>query len=993
MPLTERPAIRAQVYSVPFGVDLSEATAALVLQKCNDDPLQISTVTLLLPNNRAVKAMTEAFVRRAKPGLLLPRMVAVGDLSLDESIGPMLDPLADDATIFPVIAPAARLMLLAQLVAKHRPMGQDISPAEALRLARHLAEMIDELEIEQVGIGAFRDIEIEADLQSHWQSSYGQLMTILPAYRKALAAKQMLGPSERRNILLDRLSTRLRENPPTGLFVAAGITTAATAVARVLANVAKLPMGIVVLPGVDLDMPDAQWEALGPHLKTGDEFKPRRSNETHPQFHLKLLLGRMGIGREEIEPIVSIAANGLQRATTITDIFCLPDETASWGELPAKRKQLPDVYLLEAPDTATEARGIAIKVRQTLEAPQTRISVVTPDRELAVRVAAQLHRWNIVVDDSAGTPLLQTPNGTLILALAEGLASRFAPVSLLAIAKHPLIHAGDGRLGWLEMARRLDLELRGPATGKGLKAVTTLLASSKKADAELSEWWRELHGLLAVLENTDGKPFADIMATIQDTASMLTANGIWKGATGRQFAELWEEFAACDMSIIGRVERAAVPAMLSEMFGCAVVRPPYGGHPRVAIYGLLEARMQQADLVICGGLNEGTWPQIAQPDPWLAPAIRRHLGLATLDRNIGLSAHDLSTALGAKQVLLTRARRDRSGPTVASRFLLRIKALLGNQLGVDQELAALALRIDEPAEREPFAVRPEPAPAADQRKVDLSITDFDQLKSDPYSFYAKRILGLRVLEPVDAEPSYAWRGTLVHDVLEKWFIEDQCDPDRLIARAEALLSNETLDPTMRALWQPRMAEGLRWIAYETMRLQEEEGRQLLVAERSGSTELLGIKIKGRADRIDRLADGSLAIIDYKTGGAPKARQASAGFAMQLGLVGLMAERGAIEDAEGTPTRFEYWSLAKKDGVFGHISRPTSNKATDNYVEADDFVAFIKVQAEEALAKYIIGTAPFAAKLHPEYANYEDYDQLMRLQEWDGRQTVTDGGAG
>ena len=565
MPLTERPAIRAQVYTVPFGIDLSEATAALVLQKCNDDPLQISAATLLLPNNRAVTAMTEAFVRRAKPGLLLPRMVAVGDLSLDESMGPMLDPLADDASIFPVIAPAARLMLLAQLVAKHRPLGQDISPAEALRLARHLAEMIDELEIEQVGIGAFRDIEIEADLQSHWQSSYGQLMTILPAYRNALAAKQMLGPSERRNILLDRLSTRLRENPPTGLFVAAGITTAAKAVARVLANVAKLPMGIVVLPGVDLDMPDAQWETLGPHLKTGDEFKPRRSNETHPQFHLKLLLVRMGIGREEIEPIVSIAADGLQRATTITDIFYLPDETASWGELPAKRKQLPDVYLLEAPDSAAEARGIAIKVRQTLEAPQTRISVVTPDRELAVRVAAQLRRWNIVVDDSAGTPLLQTPNGTLILALAEGLASRFAPVSLLAIAKHPLVHAGDGRLGWLEMARRLDLELRGPATGKGLKAVTTLLASSKKADAELSEWWREFHGLLAVLENTDGKPFADIMATIQDTASMLTANGIWKGATGRQFAELWEEFAACDISVIGRVERAAVPAMLTTM--------------------------------------------------------------------------------------------------------------------------------------------------------------------------------------------------------------------------------------------------------------------------------------------------------------------------------------------------------------------------------------------------------------------------------------------
>ena len=974
---------------MPFGIDLSDATAKLVLDKCGHDPIEISTATLLLPNNRAVKAMTEAFVRRAKPGLLLPRMVAIGDLALDEALGAMLDPLADDAAIFPVIGPAARLMLLTQLITKHRPAGQGISPAEALRLARHLADMIDELEIEQVGPEAFRQTEneIEADLQRHWQSSYGQLMAILPDYRDALAEGKLLGPSERRNILLEWLSTRLRESPPNGLFVAAGITTSAKAVARVLANVATLPQGMVVLPGIDLAMPYSQWEALGPHEKTEEELRPRRSHETHPQFHLKLMLERMGIGREEIEPIAAAAPDAMRRATTITDIFCLPDETANWGALPPSRKQLPGVMMLEASDSAEEARAIAVKVREALEAPEVRISVVTPDRELAVRVAAQLRRWDIIVDDSAGTPLLQTANGTLVLALAEGFASRFTPVSLLAIAKHPLVYAGENRLGWLEMARKLDLKLRGPATGVGLKAITRLLASAKKPDDELSGWWETFQTILGSLENMNGKPFADIMTAVQDVAGTLAQGGIWKGATGRQFATLWEEFAVCDMAAIGRVDRTAVPAILSEMFGRAVVRPPYGGHPRVAIYGLLEARMQQADLVICGGLNEGTWPQIAQPDPWLAPAIRRHLGLATLDRNIGLSAHDLSTALGAKQVLLTRAKRDRSGPTVASRFLLRIKALLGDQIGVETTTAVLAVRIDEPSERVAFAERPKPSPSAEQRKVVLSITDFDQLKSDPYSFYAKRILGLYVLEPVDAEPSYAWRGTLVHDVLEKWFIEDQCEPDRLIERAKALLSNETLDPTMRALWQPRMAAGLRWIAGETMRLQEDEGRELLVAERSGRTELLGVKIKGRADRIDRLADGSLAVIDYKTGGAPKPKQATAGLAMQLGLVGLMAERGAIKDVAGKVGRFEYWSLAKDKGVFGHISQPTSKKPGDNRIEASSFVAFIKTQAEEALAKWIIGTAPFAAKLHPEYANYEDYDQLMRLQEWDGRQPV------
>jgi ATP-dependent helicase/nuclease subunit B len=988
MPKAERPAIRPQLYTVPFGTDLCDATAALVLDKCNNDPLLVSTVTLLLPNNRAIKAMTEAFVRRAKPGLLVPRLAAIGDLALDEALGPLLDPLAGDEAVLPAISPAARTMLLADLVIKHRPKSQPVSPAEALRLARNLADMIDELEIEEVGLERFSDMKVEADLAGHWQNSYGQLLAILPAYRDALMARSLLGPSERRNILLDRLGERLRDTPPAGLMIAAGITTAAKAVARVLSRVAILPQGCVILPGVDLPMADAQWDALGPHARNDDDIKPRRNHETHPQFHLKLLLHRMGFGRDEFE-ILSPAKPATQ-ASSIADIFCLPEDTANWQNLPAAAKKMPHLATLEAADSAEEARAISVKVREALELPGQRIAVITPDRELAVRVAAQLCRWNVIVDDSAGTPILQTPNGTLIAALADVLANRFSPVSVLAVAKHPLVHAGEGRMDWLEQTRKLDLLLRGPSKGIGLKPITALVAGSE--NEELKIFWTGLDALLSNLAATANKPFSDIMDAIQNAAALLTDGAIWKGATGRQFAALWEEFVACDLAAIGRVERTAIPAIISEMFGRAVVRPPYGGHPRVAIYGLLEARMQHADFVICGGLNEGSWPQMAQPDPWLAPAIRRHLGLATLDRNIGLSAHDLSTALGAKQVLLTRAARDRSGPTVASRFMLRIKAFLGDQFRVESAAIDYAQSLDQPMGPMQPANRPQPMPGADQRRVTLSITDFDQLKSDPFGFYAKKILRLRVLDAVDAEPSHAWRGTLVHDILQKWFDEDGCAPAGLMKRAQALLTDLDLDPVLRALWQPRIAEGLRWIALETQRLQAEEGRSLLVAEQEGKMEMSGITITGRADRIDRLADGGLAIIDYKTGMPPKTKQVTAGFALQLGLVGLMAECGTIDGVSGSASRFEYWSLAKDKGSFGYIAVPTSKKPTDNKIDASDFVAFALREVEEALATWINGNGAFTAKLHPEYAKFEDYDQLMRLQEWNGRQPIVDGDA-
>ncbi|MFN5128634.1 MAG: double-strand break repair protein AddB [Sphingomonadaceae bacterium] len=977
---------RAHVFNVPLGNDLCDVTAQWILQSAGADPLAISNNILLLPNNRAIKAMTGAFVRQAAPGMLLPHMVAVGDMQLDEALGPMLDPIQASSAISPAIASFERLMLLSRLVKDHQSGDAPLSPAEALRLARKLAELIDALEVDLVDFSQIADIKIEADLAGHWQSAYARLLQILPAYRSALTARKLMGPAERRNHLLAALEQRLAQNIDTAPVIAVGITTSAKAVARLLRRVARMPNGHVILPGVDLDLSDARWDDLSPSTDDNPGFGRRQNVEVHPQFHLKHLLELMGIDRSEIDILPT--ARLKPESATISEIFCLPEHSIYWQDLPPLRKSLPHVKWLEAEDSAQEAKAIAVRIRGALEVAGKRVALITPDRELAVRVAGQLHRWGIEVDDSAGIPLLQTPPGTLALALVDAIWSRFSASSILAIAKHPLVFAGTQRLAWLDHVRQLDLALRGTASGIGLSAITRRLQTAHKPNEALIAWWSGVATQLAPLERADGQPFEDVLASLRDVATALTDGGIWRGASGRELTQNWEEVTSSDLSTLGRVDATGLLATFKEIFSGAVVRPPYGGHPRVAIYGLLEARLQQADYLICSGLNEGTWPQIAQPDPWLAPAIRRHLKLPTLDRNIGLSAHDLATALGAQEVLLTRARRDRGGPTVASRFLLRIKALMGAALAVDDAHLAWADALDRPAKKEPFAKRPSPMPNAEQRLVSLSVTDFDQLKSDPYSFYAKRILGLPVLEKVDAEPSYAWRGSLVHDILEKWFTHDNCAVDKLVARADVLLAQEANDPLLRTLWQPRIAAGLRWVADETKRLMAEEGRVVAVAEQPGTVHIKGIAVRGRVDRIDRTADGDLVIIDYKTGTPPSTKQINAGFALQLGLIGYMAEELAIKGVSGTASHFEYWSLAKnKAKDFGFIAVPTSTRAADNKPERADFVAFAVAQAEAAISNWILGNTPFTAKLHPEFAIYGDYDQLMRLQEWNGRQAI------
>jgi ATP-dependent helicase/nuclease subunit B len=381
--------------------------------------------------------------------------------------------------------------------------------------------------------------------------------------------------------------------------------------------------------------------------------------------------------------------------------------------------------------------------------------------------------------------------------------------------------------------------------------------------------------------------------------------------------------------------------------------------------------------MILAGLNEGVWPALPAPDPWLAPRLRAELGLPSLERRIGLAAHDFATALGAPRVLVTRARRDARSPAVASRLWLRLEAMTG---GVSRSPlhAKWGRLVDRPAEHRP-ADRPAPAPR--ERPDLISVTEVDRLKADPYAFYARRILRLRTLDPVDADPTAAWRGSAVHEVLDRWMKEDRCDPAKLRPRAEAFLAGASAHPLMRALWQPRLMEAIDFIAAEVEK-KRAEGRRPLAAEVEGMCRIAGIRLKGVADRIDRCADGSLAIVDYKTGQPPSNKAVAEGYSLQLGLLGLIAEHGGFPDIEGEAGCFEYWSLARKGGRLGYVASPVGGRSG---LDAADFTTIAERNFLAAAEKWLTGSEPFTAKLHPEYAPYGDYDQLMRLDEWYGRE--------
>lgn len=976
--MPERPG--PKVYSIAAHRGFADALVAGLVPRYADPEFGLARLTLLLPSGRAVRTMTEAFIRHSGGGLLMPRMAVVGDLDLDETLGPLLDPLGAGEIIPTAADPTRRWLRLAELIREERPA---LKGSALLRLAFDLGRTMDRLLAEEIGPEELledRVIELLGDLAGHWRDSLRLFARVQTRWFAELMERGEFDVADRRGRLFRHAAKRWRANPPQVPIVAAGITSAAKGVADLLRCVARLPQGAVVLPDLDLTMDAAVWDELGTAGARDAEVPFGRDDAvTHPQYHLKVLLNRMWISREEVQPWHRAGAGAApaERSQALSSLFLPPRASRAWVDLPPEKRRLAGVRLMETGNPEEEGQAVALLVRQALQVPEKRVAVVTPDRGLAARVVQHLRRWHIEADDSAGRPLAQTPAGRVLLQLAELVAEHAAPVPLMALLGHPLVRAGETRADWLDNARAFELALRGPRLEPGLEPLR-----AAAADAHVAPWWGEVEAILKPLLAEGEASLADQLDRLIVASETLCGAGLWAQADGRALAAFTEDLRLQARDVGTMLNPGDLPAVLREAMDRVAVRPPWGGHPRVAIYGLLESRMTRAELVVCAGLNEGTWPGAPATDPLLAPAVLRALGVPGADFRIGLAAHDLAGALGAPEVVLSRARRDAGGPAIASRFWLRVEALLGELAEGHREAAipALARTLCEPAPVAPHS-RPKPMPSPEQRKVRISVTALDRLRSDPYQFYASSILRLKELDPLDAEPTAAWQGTVAHEILEKWQ-KTRCPLEMVAAE---VLEQMNAHPLQRALWRPRLIKALEWVAAQ---LAANPDRVPTVVEGWGRMTIRGVEIFGRPDRIDRLPGGGLAIVDYKTGRVPSTAEVDKGYALQLGTLGLMAERGAFPGLEGPAVRFEYWHLGKSDKSetgFGAIKTPLLAEGKRSGIPPEEFLPKVEGYLNEALATWILGDAPFTARLNPDAPGYATYDQLMRLDEWMGRE--------
>jgi len=955
------------LFSISAGQPFADVLAGWVLERYGSDAIALPKVLLLLPSRRACLSLREAFLRSTggKP-TLLPRMQPLGDVDTDV----MLSGLAGAANTPMAPTPSGehkRIFILARLIrAYHGAHGRNERMDHALQQATDVAELLDELEREGGNLSALHGL-VPDQFASHWQQTTDFLNIVAEHWPAIAADKKLVGIEAWRNQALRSLAAMWEKSPPDHPVIAAGSTGSIAATSNLLRVIAGLPQGAVVLPGVDMKASEAYYE---------------HSEESHPQWGLKSLLGELSVSRADVQ---LLGAPEAARAALISRALCPAECFSDWHSVPQDvAKAVEGLALVTCADQQEEASSIALMLRETLETEGKTAALVTHDRKLARRVAAQMQRYGVQVDDSAGKALAVTPAATLMRLLLEVTESNAAPVKLLALLKHPLARVGMERIACLEAARALENELlRGVCPSDGIKGLRAI-AQRKNASREVKALLTALEEMLAPLQqrfHSGGTCELKVLLEMHvASATGIAGEELWQGNEASTLAELFENLREAAEEA-GDVEVSAYPALFDVLLAGKAVRPEFGVHPRIRILSPIEARMQSFDRIILGGMNEGSWPQEAASDPWFNRAMRKAVGLPMPEVQIGLSAHDFTQLAAAGEVIITRAQKVDGSPTSPSRWWVKMETLIGHYGLLDKlqssNYATWADRLDKTDIVEPCA-RPLPVPPLTARPKEIAITQVEKWLKDAYAFYARSVLKLKKLKDVDADPAAADFGDDVHKVLQL-FAEryPAALPDNAL-RDLLHIGHDTFAqkygnyyPVVQAWWWPRFEQMAEWLLLQEAKLRPDAER--VVPEVDGRFELEGITFKGRADRLEKTKTGELAIVDYKTGGAHTKKETAEGNAVQLMLLALLAQEGKWDaDLQGALARLEYWIIG--GGRNNGEVRPVENYDASHLAEVKEKLATL-VRAYQQPDK------GYAANATSDGNKFNDYEHLARTKEW------------
>ncbi len=1018
----------ANVFSIapgaPFLATLADALCNGTLVegfKDTGDPLALSTVTIYVPTRRAARALRSEFARRSVSGAaILPTIKPLGEF--DEDLG-HFDETVDSLSFNEPIGNEERILQLARLVRQwagnipaatrelfgEDPMVLPTTSADAVWLARDLATLMDEAEREGGDWQMLKSIVPEA-LAGWWQLTLNFMAIVTEHWPDHLKSNGLTDPATHRNLILEAEGNRLRSNGSTGPVIAAGSTGSVPATAELLNVIAKLPKGAVVLPGLDFAaaLSDEAWAEL-------DRFKDAPSVFGNPQFGLKRLLDKFQMLRADVREIGSVTSALKSRGKLVSAALMPADVTHLWSGLSGLDvgSGFKQVCEIVAPSESQEALAIAVALREAIENKAYPAALVTTDRTLARRVSAELERFGIKADDSGGTPLDQTPPAALFQMMLDVVFDTPDPARLLALLKHPLTALGMDRKTARRGAEVLEIvRMRGTVVPLDIKSILKVVAEPVTSKDRNQERWTDRYGpkdieLAADIGLALGaalQPLINFMDTTETSVtdacrlSVAVFEALGKDAHGSVKSlyanEAGEAFAKHLRALAGvsndyTFKATEWPSVYRALTSGQSVKPRLGSDPRVFIWGALEARLQDVETVILGGLNEKSWPARPSDDPFLSRSMKGSIGIEPPERRTGLAAHDFQMLMGTKRVILSRAARIEGAPSVPSRWLQRLHAVLGEnatkamQARADNYLSwARGLDLGPKVD---LAKRPCPKPPLDSRPKQFSVTEIETLIRDPYAIHAKRILGLRPLDDLLRDPDVLERGRLFHKIAEVFVAERTSAPGtpaELTEVGKKLFALENLPPETEALWWRRFERMIdEFIAFETTRAEEVASCGVELDSSPIPIDDTGIMLNGRADRIDILTSGGADVLDYKTGSTPSIVQAFQLLSPQLALEAALMARGGFFNGKAVVANDLVYVRMKADGSVNGESVLATKKNTEG-LDAAALGERAWQKLNELMRHYLVFDHGYLSRRAPFKSAFDgDYDHLARSQEW------------
>ncbi|MDA8746606.1 double-strand break repair protein AddB [Litoreibacter sp.] len=962
------PTPTARVFGMPIGVDFPQALVDGILARLQTRPPEaLARVQLYVNTSRMQRRVRRLFA--AKGALLLPQIRLITELSTALNTGQQLD-------IPPAVDGLGRRLDLARLVRALIERDPELAAEEtAFDLADSLATLLDEMQDEAVPVSTVSGLDVSHH-SGHWARSQRFIELVHPY----LAAGAELDTQGRMRAIATALDQIWQVKPPSHPIIIAGSTGSRGTTRAFMKTVARLPQGAVILPGVDFDMPAEVWEKLG---------------EDHPQFRghklmreLDLQRTDLGIWNTELQPqcgdrnkLVSLAL----RPAPVTDAWL--DEGPILANLTAATQ---DLTLVEAPTPRIETLAIALRLRKAAE-DGISAALITPDQTLARRVTAALSAWHIIPNDSAGTRLDLSPPGRLLRQTAAFIGEPVAPAKLLALLKHPLVWA-ENRTAHLSKTRHLEMKILRGGPPALTRSHTQTWADNREADdpgtLEWHDWLWSILDPLSAVRSEDLTQLADLHILQSERLTQGpdgTPPHLWLKSAGEK-AQITMQNLQSASGVAGRYTPSEYRDLLDVLLAREEVRDPFFSHPDIMIWGTLEARVQGAQLVILAGLNDGTWPKMPPPDPWLNRDMRMKAGLPVPEERIGLSAHDFQQAIAADQVWITRSVRDAEAETVQSRWLNRIQNLMSGLPGEGpdafgamqargQDWVKQAQAYDAPRLDLAKATRPAPQPPIDVRPKDLWVTHIETLIRDPYAIYARHILKLRPVKPLRAQADAALRGDVIHKILHAFTAQYKTAlPEHaetvLLEKAQDFFNRHVAWPATRTFWMAKLARAVPWF------VQTENARRALATpdafEADGKRALSSVTftLHGRADRVDRDPQGALVLYDYKTGQLPT-KKVQDHFNKQLPL---LAAIGAANGYEGFPSE-----AVKEVAYIGLGATPAQMTNSFDHGQLDK----IWTEFEALIAEYMDPEKGYTARRAVYESRWDqDYDVLSRFGEWD-----------